>query len=86
MKEVDEVQTKLKMALDSIESAKELNETYLERFKTCSLSIDPSRKTHKQSKKAKKEQRNIRQKLENTEDIYFTHSEEDTSSPLTPCP
>ena len=33
VKEVDEVQTKLKVALASIESAKKLNETYLERFK-----------------------------------------------------
>ena len=32
VKEVDEVQPKLKVALASIESAKKLNETYLERF------------------------------------------------------
>ena len=32
VKEVDEVQTKLKVALASIESAKKLNETYFERF------------------------------------------------------
>ena len=66
-----------KGGLTSIESTKKLNETYLEWFENLQSSIDPSRKNSQTKQKDKKEIRNIRQKLENTEE--FLHKKKQFS-------
>ena len=77
VKEVNEVQTKLKVVwpvLSLLRNSMKLTQKGLK----LAVSLQILRgKTHKQSKKAKKEIRNIRQKLENTEE--FLHKEKQFS-------
>ena len=77
VEEVNEVQTKLNVALAGIESAKKLNETYLERFKNLqSLYRSSEEKLINKVKRLKKKYGNIHQELEDTIGNYLKEKNE----------